>query len=73
MINSIAEYLHQLRHELAGCDPATVLDALSDTEDHLNTAVAGAIAANPRRAASMMIRAGGRNPSENVLWRWRST
>jgi len=42
MINSIAEYLHQLRHELTGCDPATVIDALSDTEDHLNTAVASA-------------------------------
>ena len=48
MINSIAEYLHQLRHELTGCDPATVIDALSDTEDHLNTAVAGAIAADPQ-------------------------
>ncbi|MCX6833621.1 MAG: sensor domain-containing protein, partial [candidate division Zixibacteria bacterium] len=46
MINSIAEYLHELRHELAGSDPATILDALSDTEDHLNTAVAGAMAEN---------------------------
>ena len=48
MINSIAEYLHLLRHELTGCDPATVIDALSDSEDHLNTAVASTKAANPQ-------------------------
>jgi len=48
MNKSIAEYLLELRHELVGCDPATVLDALSDTEDHLNTALAGAMADNPR-------------------------
>ena len=48
MSKSIAEYLHELRHELTGCDPATVIDALSDTEDHLNTALASAITANPQ-------------------------
>jgi hypothetical protein len=48
MINSIVEYLHVLRHELAGCDLATIVDALSDTEDHLNTAVAGEMADNPQ-------------------------
>ena len=40
MVNSIDEYLRQLRHELTGCDKATIQDALSDTEEYLRNAVA---------------------------------
>jgi len=47
MTNSIGEYLRQLRHELAGADPATIVDALTDTEDHLTTALAGVLAERP--------------------------
>lgn len=42
MINSIEEYLLQLRKELAGSDRATVQDALSDAEEYLRTALDGA-------------------------------
>lgn len=35
MVNSIDEYLRQLKQELTGCDRATVQDALSDTEEYL--------------------------------------
>jgi hypothetical protein len=38
MFESIEAYLEQLKRELAGCDPATVQDALSDAEEHLRTA-----------------------------------
>ncbi len=38
MINSIEEYLNRLRKELTGCDPATIQDALSDSEEHLRMA-----------------------------------
>ena len=41
MINNVEEYLAQLRRELAGCDRATVQDALSDAEEHLRNAIAG--------------------------------
>lgn len=43
MIQSINEYLHQLKKELAGSDPATIQDALSDAEEHLRTALNSAI------------------------------
>jgi hypothetical protein len=39
MINSIEEYLRQLKKELAGCDRATVQDALSDSEEYLRYAL----------------------------------
>lgn len=42
MTESIQEYLRQLRHELAGCDRATVQDALADAEEYLSNALAGA-------------------------------
>lgn len=38
MFESIEAYLDQLKRELAGCDPATIQDALSDAEEHLRTA-----------------------------------
>ena len=44
MINSIEEYLTVLKNELRGCDRATVQDALSDTEEHLRTALSSAVA-----------------------------
>ncbi len=39
MSNGIEEYLKQLRKELAGCDSATIRDALADAEEHLRTAL----------------------------------
>ncbi len=35
MIKSVEEYLRQLKKELAGCDRATIQDALSDAEEYL--------------------------------------
>jgi len=40
MIKSIEEYLRQLKAELAGCDRATVQDALSDAEEYLRSTLA---------------------------------
>jgi hypothetical protein len=40
MINSIEQYLSELKKELAGSDRATVQDALSDAEEYLRTALA---------------------------------
>jgi len=39
MINSIEEYLSELRKELSGSDRATIQDALSDAEEYLRTAM----------------------------------
>lgn len=39
MIRSIDDYLSLLKKELSGCDRATIQDALSDAEEHLNTAL----------------------------------
>jgi len=39
MIQSIEQYLSQLKKELSGCDRATIQDALSDTEGHLSMAL----------------------------------
>jgi uncharacterized membrane protein len=39
MINSVEEYLSELKKELAGSDRATVQDALSDAEEYLRTAM----------------------------------
>ncbi|MCK4776571.1 MAG: sensor domain-containing protein [Candidatus Krumholzibacteria bacterium] len=39
MSKTVEDYLEQLRRELAGADPATVQDALSDAEEHLRTAL----------------------------------
>jgi uncharacterized membrane protein len=39
MISSINEYLHQLKKELAGCDRATIQDALADAEEYLRNAM----------------------------------
>ena len=47
MIASIQEYLRQLRQELAGCDRATVQDALADAEEYLSNALNGAREAQP--------------------------
>jgi hypothetical protein len=47
MTTSIAEYLRELRHQLAGTDPATIVDALTDAEDHLTTALSGVRADRP--------------------------
>ena len=47
MLNTVDEYLSQLKSALQGCDQATVQDALADAEDHLRTALAGATNAQP--------------------------
>ncbi len=39
MINNVDAYLYQLKKELAGCDRATVQDALSDAEEYLRNAM----------------------------------
>ncbi|MFC1872763.1 sensor domain-containing protein [Chloroflexota bacterium] len=39
MIQSIEQYLSQLKKELSDCDRATIQDALSDTEGHLSMAL----------------------------------
>lgn len=41
MINSVEQYLSQLKDELAGSDPATIQDALTDAEEYLRTALGG--------------------------------
>ncbi len=47
MIQSINEYLYQLKKELAQSDSATIQDALSDAEEHLRTALNSAIESQP--------------------------
>ena len=47
MIQSINEYLYQLKKELTGSDSATIQDALSDAEEHLRTALNSAIESQP--------------------------
>ncbi|MFA5308182.1 MAG: sensor domain-containing protein [Dehalococcoidales bacterium] len=42
MINSVEQYLAELKQELAGSDRATMQDALSDAEEYLRTALAAA-------------------------------
>ena len=39
MIQTVVEYLSKLKKELAGCDRATIQDALSDAEEYLRTAL----------------------------------
>ncbi len=41
MYKSIADYLEELNRKLKGCDPALVQDALSDAEEHLQSAIQG--------------------------------
>jgi hypothetical protein len=43
MINSVEEYLKELKKEMAGSDRATVQDALSDAEEYLRTALDSAV------------------------------
>jgi uncharacterized membrane protein len=52
MINSIDDYLKQLRKELAGCDRAIVQDALSDAGEHLKNSVENLRAENPEMTES---------------------
>jgi uncharacterized membrane protein len=40
MIKSVEQYLRQLKKELAGCDRATIQDALSDAEEYLRDTLA---------------------------------
>jgi hypothetical protein len=47
MIQSINEYLYQLKKELTGSDSATIQDALSDAEEHLRTALNSVIESQP--------------------------
>jgi len=47
MNQNIEHYLSQLKKELSGSDRATIQDALSDTEEHLRTALNTVIQATP--------------------------
>lgn len=47
MIKKIEEYLDQLKKELTGSDPALVQDALSDAEEHFQTALSEALEKSP--------------------------
>ena len=47
MANSIDAYLDHLRSALAGSDPALIQDALSDSEEHLRSALDTALAETP--------------------------
>lgn len=51
MINSIEMYLSQLKKEMAGCDRATIQDALSDAEEYLRNAVENAQENQPEISA----------------------
>ncbi|MGD1118029.1 MAG: sensor domain-containing protein [Dehalococcoidales bacterium] len=46
MINTIEQYLAELKYELAGSDRATIQDALSDAEEYLRTALDAAMRDN---------------------------
>jgi uncharacterized membrane protein len=46
MINSVEQYLSELKKELAGSDHATIQDALSDAEEYLRTALNSAAKAD---------------------------
>jgi len=48
MINSVEQYLSELKKELSGSDRATIQDALSDAEEHLRTALNSATEADPQ-------------------------
>jgi hypothetical protein len=47
MVNSIEAYLDRLRSALSGSDPALIQDALSDSEEHLRSALDTALAETP--------------------------
>ncbi len=51
MINSIEQYLSELKQELAGSDRATIQDALADAEEYLRTALDSAMKGNPASEA----------------------
>lgn len=46
MINSVEQYLSELKKELSGSDRATIQDAMSDAEEHLRMALNNAREAN---------------------------
>jgi hypothetical protein len=47
MINSVEQYLSELKKQLYGSDRATIQDALSDAEDHLRTALGSVMESDP--------------------------
>lgn len=55
MINSIEQYLSELKKELSGSDRATVQDALADAEEHLRTAFDNALKNNPASGAEALV------------------
>jgi len=64
MINSVEEYLAELKRELTGSDRATIQDALSDAEEYLRTAISNAPSGtNPAEALTVAIGKYG-TPSE---------
>src|SRR4030042_1041731 len=58
MINSIEQYLSELKKAMAGSDRATIQDALSDAEEYLRNALSGttrALGASPEQALQPII------------------
>jgi hypothetical protein len=55
MINSIEQYLSELKSELAGSDRATVQDALSDAEEYLRTALDTALKTEARNSEAEVL------------------
>ena len=56
MINSIEQYLEELKNALHGCDRATIQDALSDAQEYLTTALNGADDSDPDTSQADMLK-----------------
>lgn len=55
MSEMINRYLNELRATLAGADPATVQDALSDAEEHLRTALDQTLSEHPETSENEVV------------------
>jgi uncharacterized membrane protein len=54
MINSIEQYLSELKKELSGSDRATIQDALSDAEEYLRNALNSAAGRGTSQAETLV-------------------
>ena len=55
MIKSIDEYLLMLKRQLSGCDPVTVQEAISDSEEHLREALSSANEIHSNRSETELL------------------
>jgi hypothetical protein len=65
VINSIEDYLSQLRKEMNSCDPATIQDAVADAEEHLRLALENVSGADIESALATVIEVYG-TPQETA-------